>query len=80
MRGWIGGIVLGVALGSAVTGAAQAKGWESAKTILNLPPSTTLTNFIYQTAYASGVSDALYKERMAQTVSRQRLNVPAPPE
>jgi len=44
MKGWVGGLVVGVVLGSALTSAAQMKGWETAIKILNLPPNEAFTN------------------------------------
>ncbi len=54
MKGWVGGLVVGVVLGSALAGAAQATilGWEDASNILTRSRTLRL-------GYVEGVSDAL---------------------
>jgi hypothetical protein len=45
MKGWIGGLVAGVVLGTAVTGVAQTRGWETAMTHLESATGLNLHEF-----------------------------------
>jgi hypothetical protein len=69
MKGWVGGLVIGVVLGGAVTGAARGTHWQSADNILtlsNVPSGPGIgeegygvKNILFQLGYVEGVDDAL---------------------
>ena len=70
MRKGIGGLVIGMLLGSAMPGAAQGA-WQSAAHILSLSPKHNDAAVVFQTAYIEGMDDAL---RTIQALSNSYPN------
>ncbi len=78
MKGWIGGLVVGVVLGGAVIGAtqggaAQRKMWQSAEIILQSGDHPELKK-LFQAGYIEGMADTLAVIEIFHTIATSLPN------